>query len=181
MTSFAAATAVIDRAIENAEGPLPPPFLVEFLVQPWRRFLAAIHHDEGPNSRDWELAVYATDLLLWSIAPKRTEAEKAALGNALKALVDAVRRAMEVAGWDRAAQSAFLRALREWHLQLIRRETQPPPASPSPPPLGTVPPKATDPAKPVDLEDTVHLDISDPHYRAYLDMLNHAILENIEI
>lgn len=181
MTSFAAATAVIDRAIENAEGPLPPPFLVEFLLGPWRRFLAAIHHDEGPGSRDWELAQHATELLLWSIAPKATEGEKAALGNALKALVEAVRRSMEVAGWDRAAQTVFLRQLREWHLQLIRREATAPPPDAKLPPLGEVPPRPADPNAPVDLADTVHLDVAYPHYRAYLDMLNHAIMEKIEL
>jgi hypothetical protein len=181
MTSFAAATAVIDRAIENAEGPLPPPFLVEFLLGPWRRFLAAIYHDEGPSSRDWELAQHATDLLLWSIAPKVTESEKAALGSALKALVEAVRRSMDVAEWDRNAQSAFLRQLREWHLQLIRREAPAPPPDAQRPPLGEVPRQPADPNAPVDLADTVHLDVADPHYRAYLDMLNHAIMEKIEL
>lgn len=181
MTSFAAAKAVIDHAIENAEGPLPPPFLVEFLLGPWRCFLAAIHHDEGPGSREWELARHATELLLWSIAPKSTEAEKAALGNALKALVDAVRRSMEVAAWDRAAQTMFLRQLREWHLQLIKRETPAPPADAKLPPLGEVPPGPAGPHAPVDLADTVHLDVTDPHYRAYLDMLNHAIMEKIEL
>lgn len=181
MTSFGAATAVIDRAIENAEGPLPPPFLVEFLLGPWRRFLAAIYHDEGPGSRDWELARHATELLLWSIAPKATEAEKTALGNALKALVEAVRRAMDVAGWDSGAQSAFLRQLREWHLQLIKRETPAPPPDATPPPLGEVSRQPGSPGAPADLADTVHLDVTDPHYRAYLDMLNHAIMEKIEL
>ncbi|MCC6715167.1 MAG: DUF1631 family protein [Gammaproteobacteria bacterium] len=181
MTSFGAATAVIDRAIENAEGPLPPPFLVEFLLGPWRRFLAAIHHDEGSGSRAWELAQHATELLLWSIAPKATEAEKTALGNALKALVEAVRRAMDVAAWDSSAQSVFLRQLREWHLQLIKRETPAPPPDAKLPPLGEVPRQPADPGAPADLADTVHLDVTDPHYRAYLEMLNHAIMEKIEL
>ena len=77
---------------------------------------------------------------------------------------------MRIAGWDRAAQAAFLRELRKWHLHLIERQGGHGQRGAAP-----------DESAKVDLADTVHLDPASPHYREYLEMLDVAIVEQIEI
>jgi hypothetical protein len=177
MNSYQVATSVIDNAIEASQGPLPPAFLVEFLLDPWRSFLAITHTNHGESSEEWKQAVRATELLLWSIAPKATDADRASLTKSLASLLDSIRKATDVAGWQPAQRTAFLRQLSNWHVQLISRSAAATEAA-----LGeNVSARGAATATKVDLDDTVQVDVRDPRYREFVDMLNHASLEKIEI
>jgi hypothetical protein len=175
MTSFDVATDIIDEAIEAQQGPLPPTFLVEFLLEPWRAHMARIHGEHGETSTKWADIVKATNLLLWSVAPKLNVEEKQALAASLGDLLPWIREVMDAAGWQQTERSAFLTELGRCHLCLIKTGWD---AS-----AGTR--DLVGSAKPadakIDLTDTVHLDASDPRYREYLDALNNVQVEQIEI
>lgn len=157
-----AATALIRQQIENAQGPLPPAFLVEFLLKEWRRYLAAVHHDFGAESLEWNKAVAATERLLWSVAPKSDTEERSRLLAAIEPVVAAVKLGMDVAGTEAASRQSFLRTLADIHLARIN------PSKDS---------SAADKGKESLGDDTVSIDMRDPRYAKLLDMLNEADIE----
>jgi hypothetical protein len=166
MSSRDKATALVDTAIEEAQGPLPPRFLVKYLLGPWRDQLVRILDRDGEAGSQWQQAVEMTRMLLWSVAPKRNESERKALIAALGTLLNAIKPALDASNWRQPARKLFMSALAAHHVRLIKGDTHLLPR-----PGRTL----------VDLTDTVHLDVHDPRYRDYLDALNHAQLENIEI
>src|SRR5690554_5211680 len=118
-TYFKAATDSIRRHIEAAHGPLPPGFLVQFLLEDWRRYLAMVHRDHGEHSAEWREANRLTERLLWSIAPKETPEERAELVRSLEPLLSGLRRGMEVSGMDDERRAEFLRLLESVHIVRI--------------------------------------------------------------
>lgn len=162
MTPAQAAKETIKAAIEQSHGPLPPPFVVHFLLDLWRRYLAMTYRDEGKTSDPWIEAVRATEVLVWSVAPKPTKEEKRKLTEQLDSLIINLRIGMTVAGAEDDVQEDFLAELSDWHLGLMSDMTV----------VG---------GKPVDLSDTVQLDYNDPRYRELMDILDVASLEKIDI
>jgi hypothetical protein len=168
MSSLQAANAVIKQAIEGASGPLPPSFLVKFLLDYWRQYLALVHSRHGEDSAEWIQAIADSELLLWSVAPKLTDEERLDLGKSLEGLVYSIKRGMTVVGSDSAAQREFLRQLSEWHLELIARNR-----------AGSGPGAAQDPD--FDPNQTVQLRAEDLRHRELLDMLDNAYVQHIEV
>lgn len=167
MSPLEAANNVIRNAIEAANGPLPPSFVVEFLLTHWRQYLAAIHRVHGETSQEWKDAIAVSDQLVWSVAPKATEQERMELGRCLERLVAAIKEGMIVAGCDRDARVQFLRRLSECHLQLVS-----PPKSEG---------DAATATAEIDLNQTVQLRPEDLRRRELLDMLDHAYVQHIEV
>jgi hypothetical protein len=159
-----AAGAAIRKAIADGDGPLPPKFLVEFLLQEWRRYLALTHHRHGPASAEWQAAVDATLRLIVSAQPVHSPAQRSRLMQSLPALVAAIKFGTGVADTPLATREAFLAEMRNIHLALIE-----------PPVDGKEKPEA-------DLSDTVSMDVRDPRYRMLLDRLDGADgVEHIEM
>ena len=167
MSPLEAANDVIRNAIEAAKGPLPPSFVVEFLLTHWRQYLAAIHRVHGEASEEWKDAIETSNQLLWSVAPKTTEQERLELGKGLERLVAAIKEGMIVAGCDRDARVNFLTRLSECHLQLV-----------SPHKSGEGSKAST---AEMDLNQTVQLRPEDLRRRELLDMLDHAYVQHIEV
>ncbi|MFO1436344.1 MAG: DUF1631 family protein [Gammaproteobacteria bacterium] len=109
MKSIEAATEIIDVAIEAQQGPLPPTFLVEFVLGPWRAHLSHIHSEQGEASKEWSDAAKATNLLLWSVAPK-LGADRQTLADSGELLL-ADQSVMDEAGWLQSDRATFLTEL----------------------------------------------------------------------
>lgn len=177
-TPVQAAGAAIRKAIEATQGPLPPAFVVEFLLSHWRRYLALTHRDAGPASEAWKAAVTATERLLWSVAPKATADDRNALSAALNPLLVSLRRGLDVAAMDEATRAAFLRQLADWHLSLISQASTPGSATQAA--VAPLSPPASD-ADDAPLSDTISLDVNDPRYAKLLDMLQGGEVEEVNI
>jgi len=159
-----AAGAAIRKAIADGDGPLPPKFLVEFLLQEWRRYLALTHRRHGQESPEWTAAVDSTLHLITSVQPVRTPAQRSKLMQSLPKLVADIKHATHVAATPVAARDAFLAELRDIHLALIE------------------PPKDGKETPEPDLSDTITMDVRDPRYRMLLDKLDGADgVEHIEM
>ena len=159
-----AAGAAIRQAIANGDGPLPPKFVVEFLLQEWRRYLALTHHRHGPESAAWRAAVEATLRLIVSVQPVTSPAQRSKLMQSLPQLVADIKAGTAAARTPDAVRDAFLAQMRELHLVLIE------------------PPKRGNAAPEPDLSDTISMDVRDPRYRALLDKLDGADgVEHIEM
>lgn len=164
-----AASAAIRTAIERTDGPLPPTFLVEFLLRHWRVYLARLHAQHGADSKLWREAIALTQQLLWSVSPKVTNAERAALAGALKSLLEGLRQGAAIATVADAAQRGFFDDLSRWHLWLINPASNPMPAA-----------AATQKPAP-DFGATLRLDSVDPRYRKIMDYLESDNIEEIAI
>lgn len=159
-----AAAQIIRRAIAEAEGPLPPSFLLEFLIRDWRLYLASIHHRAGPRSIVLKEAEALTERLLLSVLPIESRESRTALMQGLPRLVTDVKLGMMEVGIAPERRDEFLNALRGHHLSLLE----------APLPSG--------PATRVDLADTVAMNVFDPRYRELLDRLDGLdSLEHIEM
>lgn len=159
-----AAGAAIRKAISDGDGPLPPKFLVEFLLQEWRRFLALLHHRHGPDTPEWQNAVDATLRLIVSVQPVNSPAQRSKLMQSLPKLVADIKAATALASTPAAVRDEFLSQLREIHLALIE------------------PPKDGKEKPEPDLSDTITMDVRDPRYRMLLDRLDGADgVEHIEM
>ena len=159
-----AAAQIIRRAIADAEGPLPPSFLIEFLIRDWRLYVASIHHKAGPRSIVLKKAEALTQRLLLSVLPFVSRESRTALMQGLPRLVSEVKLGMMEAGTAPERRDEFLNALRANHLSLLDA------------------PLTTGPATQLDLADTVAMDVFDPRYRELLDRLDGLdSMEHIEM
>lgn len=168
MSSLQAANVVIKNAIEGASGPLPPAFIVKFLLDYWRQYLALVHQKFGETSQEWHKAIADSELLLWSVAPKLTAEERLNLGKSLEGLVLSIKKGMAVAGSDSGTQRDFLRQLSEWHLSLLSSSRRG---------EGVADKKGDG----FDPNETVQLRAEDMRHRELLDLLDHAYIQHIEV
>ncbi len=155
-----AAGELLRYAIAETEGPMPPSWVVEFMLRSWRRYLVLVHHDNGPDSAAWLHATDLTRRLLASIAPIESPAERSKLARGLPRLVGDIRQAIDCAQIDAEERDRFLEQLRQLHFSLFKAEQQ-----------DTEEPK-------VDLSETVTMDVRDPRFRGLLDKLDGA--ESVE-
>ena len=158
-----AASAALRNSIAETEGPLPPAWVVEFMLRSWRRYLVLVHHDSGQGSAAWARAIDVTRRLLQSIVPTESPERRAQLVRELPRLVTDVKIAIDKAQIDATERDTFLDQLRQLHMSLLKLEQMPSDQ-------GT------------DFSDTVTMDVRDPRYRALLDKLDGAEgMEHIEM
>lgn len=158
-----AASAALRNTIAETEGPLPPAWVVEFMLRSWRRYLVLVHHDNGPGSAAWARAIDCTRRLLQSIVPTESPERRALLVRELPRLVTDVKIAIDKAQVDPQERDTFLDQLRQLHMSLLKLDKMPADN-------GT------------DFSDTVTMDVRDPRYRALLDKLDGAEgMEHIEM
>lgn len=149
-----AAASVIRKAIAEADGPLPPSFLMEFLLRDWRRYLAYVHRRAGARSIIWRNSGELTGRIVASTLPLPSREARDAMVRALPKLVHELKTGMTIAGLSVAQRDAFLVELRAHHLSLL--------SAPLTPPSEDQP----------DLSQTVAMNVVDPRYRALLDQLD---------
>lgn len=149
-----AAATVIRRAIADADGPLPPSFLMTFMLRDWRRYLAYVHRRAGSRSIIWRNASELTVRIVASTVPLPTREARDELVRGLPKLVHEIKTGMALAGMMAAQRDAFLLQLRAHHLSLL--------GEPLDPGINDRP----------DLSQTVAMDVADPRYRSLLDQLD---------
>lgn len=163
--AFEAATTAIRATISEGDGPLPPHFVVEFLLRSWRRYLAIVHEQGGGPTGEWREAMEVTRRLVQSLRPPVGSRERATLTQSLPRLVADLKIGAALAGMPAGERDAFLSALREFHLRLLD-----PSSAPRVKEAGDEP------------SDTITMDTRDPRMRSLLDKLDGADgVEHIEM
>lgn len=160
----------IRHAIQASGGPLPPAFIVQFLLGDWCRYLTLTLDTHGEESEEVRSAMETTALLLWSVSPVPTEEEKAELVERAPELIAGLKDGMTAAGVGRDEQDAFLLQLRDWHVDLMARRKGYEAAG-----------RAFDPTRKPCGDDTIQLDAQDIRCRELMDMLDNAEAEYIEL
>lgn len=158
-----AASAALRAIIAETEGPMPPSWVVAFLLRNWRRHLVLVHHDNGPDSAAWGRALDCTRRLLSSIVPTESPEKRSQLIRELPRLVTDIKIAIDKAQVDPLERDSFLDQLSQLHMSLLKLDKLP-----------------HRPAQ--DFSDTITMDVRDPKYRALLDKLDGAdSVEHIEM
>ena len=160
-----AAAEVVRSAIERSKGPLPPLFVLHFVLEDWISSLAAIHRRHGKSSGEWCKAVFATEQMLWSVMPAKTDVDRAELSQSLKSVVTNIREALVSGGCDPARAAYFLNRLATWQLSLLDPKKNA---------------DGSQAVKQID-RDTIPIDLSDPTYRRLLDELQGDNVDQIEL
>lgn len=155
-----AAGELLRNAIAETEGPMPPTWVVEFMLRSWRRYLVLVHHDCGPAGEAWLNAADLTRRLLASIAPIESPAERSKLARGLPRLVADIKCAVDAAQIDADERDRFLEQLRQLHFSLFKPE------------------QLEAEERKIDLSQTIAMDVRDPRFRGLLDKLDGA--ESVE-
>jgi hypothetical protein len=154
LADIKAAGIAIRKAITDVDGPLPPHFVVEFLLSQWRRYLALTHHEHGSSSPEWSAALATTRQLLISILPMTSHAQRTQLARSVPQLVSDLKLGAKLGRIEPLALELFLKQLGEVHFAKLD------------------PSRPLEPAHTSDLSDTISMDVRDPRYRALLDQLD---------
>jgi hypothetical protein len=160
----------IRHAIQASGGPLPPAFIVQFLLGDWCRYLTLTLDAFSEDSEEVRTAMDTTALLLCSVRPVPTEEDKAELVERLPQLIAGLKDGMTSAGISAEDQEAFLLQLRDWHVELMARRKGYEAAG-----------RAFDPTRKPGGDDTLQLDVQDIRCRELMDMLDNAEAEYIEL
>ncbi|MFO1435266.1 MAG: DUF1631 family protein [Gammaproteobacteria bacterium] len=163
--SVVVANQMLKQAIQEAGGPLPPEFILRFLLNEWRQYLYRIHRRYGSGD-EWRIATQTTELFLWGTSPKRNAEERRSMAAQVPDMVSLVHEVMDIAGTDDMARNDFLNALSEWHLRIISRA----------PELEIEMPKPKDPD-----DATVPVRMDDVRFRELMDVLDGTSIEHVEM
>jgi hypothetical protein len=162
-----AAKAEIKQCIADFQGSLPPPFVAEFLLQQWSRYLTLLNARHGSGSPEARAALATAERLIGSVAPKATDRDRADLMRSIGELVRRIKDGVRAAECDRDAVHAFMKKLQETHLQLLQ------PGTPAPAPSG--------PETEFNPDETLSFSQIDPRYQDMLAQLRGGDVEVIDM
>lgn len=99
-----------------------PPVVVEFLENPWRKYLQWSVLRDGDGSSRWVSAVELTRQLIWSVDPQPVvEQTRSDLLRAIPAIVDGLRKGLQTISWDPFATDNAIRDLELAHVDVFQR------------------------------------------------------------
>ncbi len=136
-TALAAEASDVDRAmvrslLRDRLAGLEVPFEIRSFAETlWADHLAAIHATEGTDSESWRMALATLDDLLWSIAAKERNAQKAKLTRMIPSLVRRLRAGVTALGAAGERVGGFFESLYRLHIDVLR----PPATGPAPAPI----------------------------------------------
>lgn len=90
--------AVSQEIVDRTWNRTLPKAVEELLLGPWANLLVLTNLRNGPNSEEWKQALGLVDDVLWSVEPKKTEAERQQLRDRQKKIDDTIRKGLAVIG-----------------------------------------------------------------------------------
>ncbi|WP_018232074.1 DUF1631 domain-containing protein [Thioalkalivibrio thiocyanodenitrificans] len=113
----AVAGEAIGRVVEDHLLPQP---VLRLLRTTWQDLLVLIYLKEGQHGKLWKKALNVASLLVWSLLPKSTQAERDQLTNLLPSLLRALQEGMTRMSCSEDEQQAILAVLAAEHARLVR-------------------------------------------------------------
>ncbi len=125
LESLALAKSVAQAEIKvRIRSSMAPRIVIEFLVQQWVKLLMVVQVKDGEKSDAWKNALETMDLLLWSVEPKHTLAERRDLVSTLPELVKSLTDGLKFAGVEDDVRVNFFADLRKVHSDIIRKSAR---------------------------------------------------------
>jgi hypothetical protein len=85
-----------------------PKAVEELLLGPWANLMVLTNLRSGPDSEEWKQALALVDDVLWSVEPKRSEAERQQLKERQHKIDEAIRKGLAVIGDPEVNTNALL-------------------------------------------------------------------------
>ena len=110
------AKAVAQQAIlQRAKSGSMPRLVLRFLAEEWVKVMLVAHAKHGDESEAWNKAVATMDLLIWSVRPKQSLAERRTLAAVLPKLLRRLNNAMRNLGIEDGDRKRFFAKLMSRH------------------------------------------------------------------
>ena len=105
-----------------------PSAILLLLSQPWSEYMAFVLMRHGVGSAEWLACRHTTDQLLWTLEPKRSDAERESQEAVEEELLKAIQAGLNAIGYDPSKSRKLLEAVR--NLQVTARAGRQPEAAP---------------------------------------------------
>ena len=96
-----------------------PRVVLRFLAEQWVKVMLIAHAKHGDESEAWNKAVATMDLLIWSVRPKHSLAERRTLAGALPRLLRRLNLAMRNLGIEDEDRKRFFARLMRCHTKAM--------------------------------------------------------------
>lgn len=117
---LALAKAVAQHAIKlRVDSKKLPPVIVRFLSQQWVKLLLVTYAKHGADSDAYKTATATMDLLIWSVSPMQSLAERRRLATRLPGLLKRLNFGMQLIDVDDATRRTFFAKLMRCHTRII--------------------------------------------------------------
>lgn len=113
----AVAAEAINRVVEDQTLPEP---VIRLLRSTWQDLLVLIYLKDGQHGKLWQKALNVASLLVWSLLPKATPAEREQLTDMLPSLLRALQEGMTRMSCSHEEQQSILALLANEHARLVR-------------------------------------------------------------
>ncbi len=101
--------------LQRAKSGSMPRVVLRFLVEQWVKVMLFAHAKHGDESEAWNKAVATMDLLIWSVRPKHSLAERRTLAGALPRLLRRLNLAIRKLGVEDDERKRFFAELMRCH------------------------------------------------------------------
>ncbi|MCW5619616.1 MAG: DUF1631 domain-containing protein [Burkholderiales bacterium] len=130
---LALAKAVAQHAIKlRVDSRKLPPVIVRFLSQQWVKLLLVTYAKHGADSDAYKTATATMDLLIWSVSPMQSLAERRRLATRLPGLLKRLNFGMQLIDVDDATRRTFFAKLMRCHTRIINGNAAPATAQEAP-------------------------------------------------
>jgi hypothetical protein len=103
-----------------------PKAVYELIAGPWREVMVQSYLNEGDESPKWKEQLRFVELLVWSVEPKKSDADKKRLANILLELVITLQDGLKSIAIEQVELEHLLSALEACHIASMRGENSPP-------------------------------------------------------
>ncbi|MBT8139010.1 MAG: DUF1631 domain-containing protein [Gammaproteobacteria bacterium] len=133
-----------------------PAFISQMVEKVWSNILFLAYVQQGPDGDRWSSARQTLEKLIWTVSPKRSGGDRAAILRELPPLLKALRQGLESINYDTRAGNDFFEQLERAHMQVMQRTASlPVPSKPpsEPPAAGLQDVSAMQSASPAAVEE----------------------------
>lgn len=101
-----------------------PPILTEFFMSPWKDYVAKTAVDAGMESERYRSITEMMPVLLWSIAPLESAADRKRLAQSIPTLLTALRQVFRETQWDDEKIKRLYQKLEQYHFANLQGDTE---------------------------------------------------------
>lgn len=105
------------------EGRVVPRTVRDLLDEGWRQVMVNIELRNGANSSEWGRASRLPEMLIWSVQPKSTEADRVRLKKNIPVLAKVLRDGLVAVGFSKQRTQTLLGELQQLQLQAMQGKT----------------------------------------------------------
>lgn len=101
-----------------------PPILTEFFLNPWKEYVVRIAANEGAESERYRSIMELMTVLLWSIEPLESAADRKRLAQSIPTVLTALRQIFRDIPWDADKTARLYQKLEQYHFANLQGDAE---------------------------------------------------------